>query len=186
MEACAGFAGLFSTLFSALFSALDNSASIRFLSARFANAVNLESVAGGNVTVLASDLPLDFSDFLREKFNRGAALGTHHVVMTAAVVLVFVTRDAVVESDFAGQAATRQQLQRPVDGSETDARIGFLDQSVQFVSREMFTSFKEGPQNRAALFGLFESDAFEMLQENSFSFAHVLSRDGWLIVDSFL
>ena len=143
-------------------------------------------MAGGNVTVLTSDLPLDFSDFLREKFDRGAALCAYHVVMTAAVVLVLVTRDAVVKGDFAGQATTRQKLQRPVDGGETDARIGFLDQSVQFVGREMFTSFEEGPQNRAALFGLFESDAFEMLQENSFGLADALRRDGRLIVDSFL
>src|SRR5882762_787334 len=119
-------------MFAGLCSELDNSASIRLLriAAFFANAVDLESVAGGDVTVFVSDLPLDRSDFLREKFDRSAALGTHHVVMTAAVVLVLVTRDAVVKGDFAGQAATSQKLQRPVDGSETNSRIGFLDQSM--------------------------------------------------------
>lgn len=83
--------------------------------------------------VLASDLLLDFSDFLGEKFDRGAALGAHHVVMTAAVVLMFITGDAVVEGDFAGQAATGEELQRAVDRGEADARIGFLHQAVQFV-----------------------------------------------------
>ena len=126
-EACAGFAELFSARFSGLFSGLDNSASIRLLSTFFANAVDLESVAGGDVTMFVSDLPLDHSDFLREEFDRGAALGTYHVVMTAAVVLVFITRDAVVKCNFTGQAATGQKLQRPVDGRETDARVGFLD-----------------------------------------------------------
>ena len=193
-EVGAGFAGLFSAvfpallsaLFSTLFSGLDNSASIRFLPAFLADTINLEGVAGGNVTVLASDLALDFSDFLREKFNRGAALCTYHVVMTAAVVLVFVTRDAVVKGDFAGQPATRQKLQRPVDGGETNARIGFLDQAIQFVDRKMLASFEEGPQNCVALRSLLEPDALEMLQENSFSLADVLPRDGRLIVDSFL
>ena len=143
-------------------------------------------MAGGYVTVFVSDLLFDFSDFLREKFDRRAALGTDHVVMTAAVVLVLVTRDAVVKSDFTGEAATCQELQRPIDGGETDTRISFLDQPMQFVDREMLTSFKEGPQDCAALFGLLEADTFEMLQENSFGFADVLPRDRWLIVDSFL
>ena len=179
-EACAGFAGTFA--------GLDKSASIRLLriTAFFANAVDLESVAGGNVTVLASNLLLDFSDFLRKKFDGSAALGADHMVMTAAVVLVLVARDAIVEGDFAGQAATCQKLQRPVDGGEPDARIGFLDQSMQFVGREMFTSLQEGPQNCVALFGLLQTDALEMLQENPFRFADALARDGWLIVNSLL
>ena len=106
--------------------------------------------------------------------------------MTAAVVLVFVTRDAIVKGDFAGQSATSQKLQRPIDGGEADARVGFFDQAVQFVDREVFTSFKERPQNRVALFGLLQADATEMLKENSFGFADILPRDGRLIVDSFL
>ena len=173
MEPCAGFAGsltelslaLFSKLFGGIFAGLDNSASIRFLpiAAFFANAVDLESVAGGDVTVFVSDLPLDRSDLLREKLDRSAALGTHHMMMTAAIVLMFVARDAVMKSNFARQSATSQKLQRPVDGGETDARIGFLDQPMQFVDRKMFTSFEEGPQNCVALFGLLQAHATKML-----------------------
>ncbi len=148
-----------------MFAELDNSASIRLLRmAAF----------------------LDRSDLLREKFDRSAALGTYHVVMTAAVVLMLVTRDAVVKGNFAGQSATSQKLQRPVDSGESYARIGFFDQPMQFVDREMFASFKERPQNCVALFGLLQAHATEMLQENSFRLADVLPRDGRLIVDSFL
>jgi hypothetical protein len=172
--ACAGFAGL------------DKSASIPLLSAFFANTINLECVAGGYVMMLASDLLLDFSDFLREKFDRSSALGAHHVVMTAAVVLVLITGDAVVEGDFAGESATGEEFQRAVDSGETDARIGFLDQTVQFVGGEMFAGFEESSQNRVALLGLFQADAFEMLPKNSLGFADALRRDGRLIVDSFL
>jgi hypothetical protein len=57
---------------------------------------------------------------------------------------------------------------------------------MQFVDRKMLTSLKEGPQNRAALFGLLQADAFEMLKKNSFGLADVLPRDGRLIVDSIL
>ena len=57
---------------------------------------------------------------------------------------------------------------------------------MQFVDRKMFTSFQEGAQDCAALFGLFQADALEMSKENSFGFADVLPRDGRLIVDSFL
>src|SRR5208282_3124392 len=106
--------------------------------------------------------------------------------MTAAVVLMFIARDAVVKCNFAGQSATGQKLERPVDSSEADARVGLLDQPVQLVGRKMFTSFQEGPQNCAALLGLLQTDATKMLQENSFGFADVLARDGRLIVDSFL
>lgn len=136
--------------------------------------------------VLVSDLLLDFPDFFREKFDRGAALGAHHVVMTAAVVLVLIARDAVVKGDFAGEAATREKLERAVNSGETDARVGFFDQAVQFVGGKMFASFEEGPKNGAALFGLFEANAFEMLQENSFGLADALRRDSRVIVNSFL
>src|SRR5260370_39262737 len=57
---------------------------------------------------------------------------------------------------------------------------------MQFVDRKMFARLEECPQNRIALFGLLQADAFEMPQENSFGFADVLLRDGRLIVDSFL
>jgi hypothetical protein len=136
--------------------------------------------------VLASDLLLDFSDFLGEKFDRCAALGADHMVMTAAIVLVLITRNAVVESDFAGQPATGEEFQRAVDGGEADAGIGFLDQAVQFVGGEMFAGFEESSQNGVALFGLFQADAFEMLAKNSFRFADAFRRDSRLIVDSFL
>ncbi len=143
-------------------------------------------MTGGHVAMLASNLLLDLSDFLREKFDRSAALGTHHVVMTAPVVLMFIARDSVVKSDLAGQAATGQKFQRPVNGGEADARVGFLDQTMQFVNREMLTSFQERPQDGAALFGLLEPDAFEMPEKNPFGFADIFPRDGFLIVDSLL
>jgi hypothetical protein len=66
--------------------------------------------------VLASDFLFDFSNLLREKFNRSSALRAHHVVMAAPVVLVLIAGNAVVEGDLAGQAALRQQLQGAIDG----------------------------------------------------------------------
>src|SRR5260370_10269357 len=54
-EVCAGFAAPLAELFAGL----DNSASIRLLAAWLANAIDLESVAGGNVTVFASNLVFD-------------------------------------------------------------------------------------------------------------------------------
>ncbi len=181
-ETCGGFAGrlsglfpeFFPEIFPGLLDGLGNSASIHLLAAGLANAINLERVAGGDVVVFASDLVFDFSDFLRKKFHRSAALGAHHVVMAAAVVLVFVARDAVVKGNFTGQAATRQKLQRPVDSGEADARVGFLHQPMQLVGRKMFAGFEKGPQNGVALFGLLQADATKMLQENTFGFADVL------------
>src|ERR1700692_2407313 len=126
------FAELFTGRFAGLFRGLDNSPSIAlppavFVSALFANTINLKSVAGGNVMVLVPDLLLDLSNLLREKFDRRAALRTHHVVMIAPVVLMFVTRDPVVEGDFASQSAPREQLKSSIDRRKPDTRISLLD-----------------------------------------------------------
>ena len=169
-----------------LLSELDNSASIGFPSAFFAHAIDLESVAGREVMVPAANFPLDLSDLLREKFDGSAAIRAHHMVMTAAIVLMFITRDAVMKRDFTGQAATSQKLQRPIDSGEADTRIGFFDQAVQFVDGKMFTSFKEGSEDCVSLSGLFQANTAEMLKKNAFRFAHAFPRDCRLIVDSLL
>jgi hypothetical protein len=73
--------------------------------ALLADPVDLKSVAGGDVVVFAADLLLQLADFRGKKFDRTAALRADHVVVAAAVVLMLVAGDAVVEGDFAGQAA---------------------------------------------------------------------------------
>lgn len=120
---------------------LDNAPSICLLSAFFANPINLEGVPGGDVAMPAPNLLFDLPNLLGEELYRGAALRTDHVVMAAPVVLVLVPGDPIMEGDLAGQPAARQELQRPVDGSKTDARIGLLDQPVEFVDGEVFAGF---------------------------------------------
>jgi hypothetical protein len=136
--------------------------------------------------VPASDLFFDFPHLLGKELHRSAALGADHVMMPAPVVLMFVTRDAIVKSYLARQPTPRQQLQGPVNGGESDAWIGFPDQPMQFVDRKMFPGFKESPQNGAALSGLLQADAFKMPQKNPLGLEDVLWRDSRLIVDSFL
>jgi len=182
---------LFSKPFSELSSELDNAASNRLryidgVAAFFANAVDLESVTRGDVMVLASDLLFNFSDLFREKFDRRTALRAHHVVMVAAVVLMFITRDAIMKRNFAGQSATREQLQSPVDGGESDARVGALNQSMQFVDGEMLTGLEKSPQDGAALFRLLKADALEMAKKDFLGLADTLARDDGLIVNTFL
>ena len=141
-ELTGAFAAFVSGRFTELFTRLDDSPSIvllsavfvstifvsaAFVSAIFANTINLKSVASGNVMVLVPDFLFDLPNLLREKFDRRAALRTHHVVMIAPVVLMFVTRDAVVESYFAGQSAARKQLESSIDSCEPDTRISLLD-----------------------------------------------------------
>jgi hypothetical protein len=169
-----------------LLSELDNSASIGFPSAFFAHTIDLEGVASCDVVVLATNFPLDLSDLLRKKFDGCAAICAHHMVMTAAIVLMFITRDAVMKRDFTSQAATGQKLQRPIDRGETDTRIGFFYQPVQFVDGKMFASFKESSQNRVPLPGLFQANTTKMLKKNSFRFAHAFPRNCRLVVDSLL
>ena len=106
--------------------------------------------------------------------------------MAAAIVLVLVARDAIVEGNFAGEAATGEKFKRAVDSGDSDAGISFLDEAVQFVGREMLVSFEEGSQDGAALSGLLKTDATQVPEENFLGFAHALARDTGLIVDAFL
>src|SRR5438270_10335923 len=86
----------------------------RFLATLFAHTINLEGVAASLVVVFATDLLLQFIHFRREELNRAAAVGADHVVMAAAVVLVLITRDAVVKGHFAGESALGKKFEGAV------------------------------------------------------------------------
>ena len=139
------------TVASAGFSGLDNSPAIALLSAVLTNAINLECVSGRQVMVLASDFLFDLSDFWQKKLDRSPALRANHVMVTSSVVLVLEARDPIVKGDLAGESASGQQFQGPVDGRKTDARVFLLDQPVKFIGRKMLASLKKRPQNRIAL-----------------------------------
>jgi hypothetical protein len=171
---CAGFVGS------------DEAPAIAFLAAIFADSVNLKGMSSGDVMMLASDLLLEFADFRREKFDRSAALRAHHVVMAAAIVLMLVAGDSVVERHFAGQSAICKQLQRAINGSESDVPVFFLDQLRKFVGRKVLAGFEKRAENRAALLRLLQAHPPQMPQEDALGLAHVFGRDAWLIVDSFL
>ena len=156
------------------------------LAAVFADPVDLKRVPGGEVAVFTADLLLELADFLGKELDGTAATGAHHVVMAAAIVLVLVARDSVVEGDFAGQAAFGQQLQRAVDGGIADACIFFLDKSVQFVGGEMVPGFQKSVQNGVALGRLLQADTFQMLVKDFLGFADHLAGDGGLIIDALL
>src|SRR5580704_6126204 len=81
------------------------------LAAIFADAINLKGVAGRRVVVSAPDFLLQLIHFVGKEFHRTAAFGANHVVMAAAVVLMLVAGDAIVEGDFAGESALGQQLE---------------------------------------------------------------------------
>lgn len=81
-----------------------------FVAAILADPIDLKRMPGSEIVILESDFLLEAAYFLGEKLNRVAALRANHVVMAAAVVLMLVARDAVVERDFAGQSAFSQQL----------------------------------------------------------------------------
>ena len=152
----------------------------------FADTVDLEGVAGGEVVVFAADFLLQLADLLGEKFDRTAAFGADHVVMAAAVVLVLVAGDAVVEGDFAGQAALRQQFERAIHGGVADAGIFFLHQAVEFVGGKMVAGFEEGTEDGIALRSLLQADALKVAVKDFLGLAHHLAGEGGLIIDTLL
>ena len=165
---------------------LKSAGMVVLLTAVFTDTVDLEGVAGCQVMIFAANLLLEFADFLGEEFDGTPATGADHVVMAAPVVLVFVTRNAVVEGDLAGQAALGQQLQRAVDGSKPDASVFFLDQAVKFVGGKMIAGLDKSAQDGIALCRLFQPDALQVAMKDLLGFADHLARDGGLIIDALL
>jgi len=115
-------------------------------------------MASGEVAIFLAYFLLEAAHVLGKEFDGTAAIRADHVVMAAAVVLVLVAGNAVVEGDFAGQAALRQQFQRAIDGGVADAGVFFLHQAVQFVGGEMVAGFEKGMQDHVALRSLFQAD----------------------------
>ncbi len=121
--------------------------------------------------MFTSDFLLQAIHLGREEFHRTAALGTYHVVMAPAIVLVLVARDAVMKRDFARQSAFGQELERAIHSGKADFGILFLYQSVQFVGGKMFSSFQKGSQNRITLFCMLQSDTFQMAMQDGLRLA---------------
>ena len=136
--------------------------------------------------MFAAYLLFEFPHFGREKFNRGSAFGTHHVVVAAPVVLMFVARYSIVKGDFARQSTIGEKLERPVDGCKSDVRIFLLYQLVEFIGRQVRTGFEERPQNGASLPSLFQANSSQVPQKDTLGLANILRRDARLVVDSFL
>ena len=166
--------------------ALHDATGLGSLPAVFTNAVDLEGVAGSFVVVFVADLLPESFDFGGEELDRTAATGADHVVVAAAVVLMFVAGDAVMKGDFAGEATLGEQLQRAVDGRVTDLGVFLFDQAVQFFGGKVLTGLEEGAQDGIALRGLLEADALEMLVEDVLGFADHLAGDGGLVIDALL
>ena len=134
----------------------------------------------------AADFLFQLIDLLRKKLDRAAAFGANHVVMAAAIVLMLVAGNAVVERDFAGQAAFRQQLQSAVHGGVADTGILLLYQAVQFVDGKMVAGFEKGAENGIALRSLLQADALEVAVQDILGLAHHLAGDAGLIIDTLL
>src|SRR5579863_7084924 len=108
------------------------------------------------------------------------------MVMAAAVVLMLVASDAIVEGDFAGQAALGEQFERAVDGGVADAGILLLHQAMQLIGGKVIAGFEKGAEDGIALRGLLEADALEMLVKNTLSFPDHLQGDGGLVINALL
>jgi hypothetical protein len=134
----------------------------------------------------AADFLFELIHLARKEFHGTAALGAYHVVMAATVVLVLVAGNAIVEGDFAGQAALGKKLQRAVNRGVSNSGVFLLHQAVQFVGGEVIAGFEEGAEDGIALRGLLEADALEMLVKNTLSFPDHLQGDGGLVIDALL
>jgi len=147
--------------------------------------VNLKGVPRSYVVMLAPDVFLDLLNLGRKEFYRTAALRTHHVMMAAAIVLMLISGDAVVECDLAGESALGQQFERAVHGGKSDARVTTLHQLVQFFGGEMVMRIQKGTQDSIALARMFQPHALEVAVKNLLRLSDRLMRELHLIVNAF-
>src|SRR5689334_13875161 len=108
------------------------------------------------------------------------------MVMTAAVVLMFVSRYAVVKGDFARESTFSEQFESAIDSSDPDAGIALTHELVKLFDGQMLVGFEECEQNSIALLGPFQTDAFEMLLKTILRLAQPFLRDRDRIIDAFL
>jgi len=155
----------------------------RWLTAIFTDPVDLEIVPRGIKAILAADLLFNLCHFRREEFNRAAAFGANHVMMAAAVKLVFKAGGPIRKRHHAGQTAFGKQLERPIHSGKADLRVLFSHQAEEFVSRKMVARLQERAQNRISLVSVLQSNALQMAIENVLSFAHGFTRWWSMVVN---
>ena len=141
---------------------------------------------GRFVMIFVADVALELFYFTREELDRTATTGADHVVMAAPIVLVLITRDAIVKCHLAGQPALGQQFQRPINGGIADPGVFLFDQAMKFFGGKVLAGLQEGSQNGIALGSLLETNALQMLVENTLRFTHHFARNGGLVIDTFL
>ena len=105
--------------------------------------------------------------------------------MGAAVVLMFVARDSVVESQLRCESALGEELERAIDGGESDLWILLLHETMKFVGGEMIADLEERLEDGVALLSVFEANALEMRMEDLLRFSQHFLRNRRLIVDPF-
>jgi hypothetical protein len=143
-------------------------------------------VASGEVVVSTSDLLFQVAHFLRKELNRTATIGADHVVMAAAVVLMFLAGYAVVEGDLAGQAALAQKLQGAVHGGVADASVFLLYEAVEFIRGKVVAGLEKRAQDGIALRGLLQPNSLQMAMKNVLSLADHLAGNRGLVIDAIL
>src|SRR5258708_31881876 len=99
----------------------------------FANPVNLKGMTSSGVVMSAAYFLLQLIHFVREKLHRTATFRANHVVMAAAVLLVLVTGNAIVENDFAGLSSLCPPLGGAINGGVTQFCVFFFLQAVQIL-----------------------------------------------------
>src|SRR5262245_29386069 len=156
------------------------------LAAVFADAVDLEVMAGSVEAIFAADLFLQLAYLRREELHRGAAFGTDHVMMAAAVELVFVAGGAVRERNSARQPALGQKFERTVYRGEADLGVALFHQAKKLVGGKMVARVEKRAQDGIALLGVLQTHTAEMPVKNILGFAHGFARRRCVIVNSSL
>src|SRR6201996_8115463 len=109
----------------------------RRLGAAPADAVDLQTVGGGQEAVSAADLRLQGGDARAHELHHPAAGGAHQMVVPLAAVDVLVEEAPAPQTLLARQAAQHQQVQVAVDRGARDLEAAGLDGREQLLGVEV-------------------------------------------------
>lgn len=113
-----------------------------------------------------SNTALNLLNLGREELYGIAACRADHMVMVAAIHMMFEPGHAIAKLNLCRQATLDKNFERPIDGSVADGRFLSFDQVMQFFRSKVITGCKEDSQNCVTLRTSLEPKLRQMLVQN--------------------
>jgi hypothetical protein len=110
--------------------------------------------------------------FSRIEFDDLAAFGTDHVIVVLVLVVVFIVRATVAETNFARQARIGQQLQGAIHRRVPDTGIFLLHEPIQILTGKVLLGAQKHVENQVPLGRSLKALPLNVLKKYLLLFGH--------------